>query len=131
MLKNQPSRSVLMAGNKIAFKWQCQHLGVTTDAYLSWIPHLNNVQEKPFKVLQKMSRLLATNWGLRMKIRKMLYSIVVERIILYAASIWYSDKVKLAGRLLSIQRARLLCVTISVIRQLRWISCMSWLAFFL
>lgn len=41
----------------------------------------------------------------------MLYSLAVERVILYAISIWYSDKVKLALRLISKQRALLLCVT--------------------
>lgn len=57
-----------------------------------------------------MSRLATTNWGLRPRIRKMLYSMIVERKILYVACIRYSNNVRLANRLLSIQRIFLLRV---------------------
>lgn len=53
---------------------------------------------------KKMNRLTAANWGLKLKMRKMLYKLVAERIILFATPIWYNGKVVLANRLQSIER---------------------------
>lgn len=73
--------------------------------------HLNVVQEKVFRVLQKMSHLSAVNLGLWPKIRKMLCSIVAEQIILYAVLSFYFDKVVLMNLFLSMQQTLPLYVT--------------------
>lgn len=44
-----------MEVNKVAFQWILQYLGVIFDVHLSWMSHLNAVQEKAFKVFEKMS----------------------------------------------------------------------------
>lgn len=76
-----------MSGNKVAFKCQLQNLGAMMDEHLSWMPHVDMIQEKAFKMIQVKSRLSAANWSLGTKIRKMLYSLLAEQVILNAASI--------------------------------------------
>lgn len=73
--------------------------------------HLKIVQEISFKVLQEMSHDSVTNLGLWSKIRKMIYSIVAQKIMLYAVPIWCIDKVVLANRLLIMQQTLLLYLT--------------------
>lgn len=62
-LKNQPSHPIRVENNKVEFKWHVQYLGVAINAHFSWMPHLDEVQEKAFKfkVLQKMNRLATAN----------------------------------------------------------------------
>lgn len=65
------------------------------------------------KVQQKISHFSAANCSLRPKLRKMLYSVLAEQIILFVVSIWYSNynNVVIQYRLISMKRALLLCVT--------------------
>lgn len=70
--------------------------------------YLNSIQEK---VLQNIIWWSADNLNLRPIVRKTLYSEEAERIVLYAAPIWYNGKVVVTSRLLNRQRVHLVCVT--------------------
>lgn len=73
------------------------------------MPHLDFIQEKATKFQYKLSKIGTAIWKLRPNVRKALYLVVVERIVLYVAPIWKSNKVSFCWRLLSLQRGLLLC----------------------
>lgn len=75
------------------------------------MPYWDCIQERAFKVLNKMNRLSTASWRIKPSIHKTLYSTIVERIVLYAVPVWYNCKVVLAKRLQSLQRSLLLWVT--------------------
>lgn len=108
-LNNQLSRTVLVIGRKVVFRWKLQYL--VRMMHMSWRPHWDAVQEKAFKLLRKLNRLTAVNWGIKLILHKMLYALMVCSINLYAAPIWFNGKVVVVNRLLSIQRGLLQCVT--------------------
>lgn len=87
-----PSTPVRMNGHWIRFECCLVYLG-TIDVHMSSMPHLSAVQERAFHFLYKMDCLTATNWGIKPNLRKVLYQVVTEPIILYAASIWYTGNV--------------------------------------
>lgn len=89
----KPSVPNRMEGNRIALRWNILFFSVTIDAHLSWMPYLTSVQEKAVKVVHKMNCLTAANWVLKPKLCKMLYAIMLERIILYAPPISHNGKV--------------------------------------
>lgn len=109
-LKNESSIPIRMDGIRIMFRWQILYLGVTIDKHLSWMHHLTSVQEKAYSFMQKLNRPSSANWAIKPKLRKMLYAVLVELIILYAAPIWYNGKVVVRNRLQIIQRGLLLCI---------------------
>lgn len=90
-LKNVPSTPILMSGHWIMFRWRIIYLGVTVNAQLSWMLHVDYVQKKAVNILQKLNRLTRpTGEADRGSAR----CLVAERIILYAAPMWYIGYVK-------------------------------------
>lgn len=76
-----------MNGDRIRFEHRLVYLGVIIDMHLSWMPHLTAVQKRAYNLVHKMDRLTASNRGIKPKLRKMLFQVVAESIILYAVFI--------------------------------------------
>lgn len=97
---------------RIKIKKQIKYLGIVIDDHLSWIPHVNHVRLKANIVAKQMFRFMSKSWGLKPIHRKIWYKGVIERIILYGASIWGLSPSSCIRRiLLSIQRRFALYVT--------------------
>lgn len=75
IIKNLSSWPIFIEGHGIAFISNFQNLSVTIDSYLSWMPHLDLVQEIASKVLHKMN-FTAVIWSIKLILLKMLYALV-------------------------------------------------------
>ncbi|XP_035230973.1 uncharacterized protein LOC118202873, partial [Stegodyphus dumicola] len=84
---------------------ELKYLGIIWDRGLTWIPHLQYIRSKTNALARKAKLFLGINWGQNPHINKILYTTVIERICLYAATIWANP---MQGRkqkqLLTIQR---------------------------
>lgn len=103
-LEYAPSMPIFMNGHQIIFEGRLTYFEATFDMHLSWMPHLDVVQEQVFKHLHKIDRVTASNCGIKLKLRPMLYAQFPQPIILYAASIWYTGGVLKTIRLLRVQQ---------------------------
>nr|XP_015916272.2 uncharacterized protein LOC107446201 [Parasteatoda tepidariorum] len=88
-----------------------KYLGVTWDPGLTWIPHLNDIRDRITNFNQGIRRVARVTWGLRPQILKRIYLQASERIILYAASVWYRNNSKINEKVNSLQRIPLLTLT--------------------
>nr|XP_042908353.1 uncharacterized protein LOC122271389 [Parasteatoda tepidariorum] len=88
-----------------------RYLGVTLDPGLTWIPHLNDIRDRITGFNQGIRRVARATWGLRPQLLKRIYLQASERIILYAASVWYRNTRRINEKLNSIQRIPLLTIT--------------------
>ncbi|GBM24927.1 Putative protein in type-1 retrotransposable element R1DM [Araneus ventricosus] len=94
---------------RISYTNELKYLGIVFDPGLSFMTHLNRVQEKIIKINEKLRRIIRATWGIRPEMSKEIYLTILERIILYGVEIWY--KVKMNMKLLQIQRYPLLSIT--------------------
>ena len=106
-----PSCPIKLNGHRVKWTNNLTYLGIVINSDRSWMPHLNSVWEKAHTVQGNISRLRRANWDLKPKLRKAVYLAIAERVVLYAAPVWYIDHKAINDRLLSIQRDLLLCVT--------------------
>ncbi|XP_042906949.1 uncharacterized protein [Parasteatoda tepidariorum] len=88
-----------------------KYLGITLDPRLSWIPHLKNLKNEIIVFYDKIKQYSRATWGLNPAILKLIYKQAIEKKIIYGASVWYANKVKLNQKLISIQRIPLLNIT--------------------
>ncbi|GBL91875.1 hypothetical protein AVEN_172789-1 [Araneus ventricosus] len=75
------------------------------------MPHLNLLQPKSCKIIEKVQRIACATWGLKPSVVKEIYLVVLEKILMYGREIEYLDKVKLNNKLLHMQRSPLLLIT--------------------
>ncbi|GBN06399.1 hypothetical protein AVEN_236641-1 [Araneus ventricosus] len=79
---------------------------------MNWAHHLRN---QGFKILQHHRSLLkiaGSTWGLSQKLRRRLYTTVMERTLAHRASAWSRNLIqRLENKLSSIQRPSLLNIT--------------------
>lgn len=75
------------------------------------MPPLDIVPRKGVQGTAQYEPVQGSQLGPKQSLRKILYALVAERIILYATPIMYNDKVVLANRLQSIESGFFLCVT--------------------
>ncbi|GBM01162.1 hypothetical protein AVEN_27258-1 [Araneus ventricosus] len=73
--------------------------------------HLNILQSKICKIIEKVPRIARATWDLKPSVVKEIYLVVLEKILMYGSEIWYADKVKLNNKLLQRQRSPLLSIT--------------------
>nr|XP_015917637.2 uncharacterized protein LOC107447277 [Parasteatoda tepidariorum] len=88
-----------------------KYLGIYLDPGLTWIAHLNQVKEKVSKFNNLIKRVARATWGLKPNILETIYLRATERIILYAASVWYRNTTRINDKLRSIQRTSLIVIT--------------------
>ncbi|XP_015931063.2 uncharacterized protein [Parasteatoda tepidariorum] len=86
-----------------------KYLGI--DPGLTWIAHLNHVKERVGKFNNLIKRVARATWGLKPKILKIIYQKATERIILYAASVWYRNTTRIDDKINAIQRTSLIVIT--------------------
>ncbi|GBM44812.1 hypothetical protein AVEN_139642-1 [Araneus ventricosus] len=100
-----------MYGERIRYSKTIKYLGILFDPNLSFIPHLNEVLEKVFKLNEKLRRITRATWGLKPQVVKEIYKTVVEKLIQCGSELWYKDIVKINNKLIQIQRQPLLGIT--------------------
>ncbi|XP_015919981.2 uncharacterized protein [Parasteatoda tepidariorum] len=88
-----------------------KYLGILLDQALTWIPHLNQVKERVGNFNNLIKRVARATWRLKPKMLKTIYLRATERIILYAASVWYRNTNRINEKLNSIQRSSLILIT--------------------
>lgn len=85
---------IIKLGNKnLKFCKEIKILGVYIDNKLSFIPIINYVKEKVNQIINSQGKFTAYNWGLPSKHLQQIYVRAIERIIVYAAPIWYKKQV--------------------------------------
>ncbi|GIX79775.1 putative 115 kDa protein in type-1 retrotransposable element R1DM [Caerostris darwini] len=100
-----------MAGKSIKYTKNLKYLGVIFDSKLTWIHHLNSIQDKINSLQHKIYRISRATWGLNPRVKKEIHNKVTEKIISYGHEIWYQDKTKQNIKILKLQRSGLLNIT--------------------
>ncbi|CAK1595985.1 unnamed protein product [Parnassius mnemosyne] len=78
----------------IMFSESITILGLTIDANLNFIKHIDTATEKATQLYKKNSRAARANWSLNPEILRTIYITVVEPTVLYAAGAWGSTASK-------------------------------------
>ncbi|GBL98946.1 hypothetical protein AVEN_227470-1 [Araneus ventricosus] len=105
------SPGIYLYGKRICYTNELKYLGIVFDPGLTFLMHLNRVQEKIIKINEKLRRIIRATWGIKPEMVKEVYLTILERIILYGVEIWYKDRVKMNMKLLQIRRYPLLSIT--------------------
>lgn len=105
------SPTVILQGQTIKNEKQVKILGVVFDSGLSFLPHLNYVQEKVQKLNHKLAAFAGPDWGFTGQKLVDVYKKAIERIIVYAAPVWYSRHQHKLRKLRAMQRVSLLKIT--------------------
>lgn len=87
----------------IKYTKELKYLGLIFDNNLSWIPHLNNLKNKIDHLNYKIKNIAKATWGLQPKIVKNIYYLVIEKMILYGATIWYKPYAKIKAKISQLQ----------------------------
>ncbi|XP_037296687.1 uncharacterized protein LOC115455319 [Manduca sexta] len=87
-----------MGGVDIGLEKQIKILGVTIDSGLTFNTHVSEVCRKAVAFYNKLSRAARLQWGLGPDVIKLLYTAVVEPVVLYGASVWAPASRKLGVR---------------------------------
>nr|XP_037872684.1 uncharacterized protein LOC119629756 [Bombyx mori] len=77
-----------MGGIGISASREIKLLGVIIDDKLTFNAHVAGVCKRATGVYHQLSRAAKINWGLHTEVIKIIYTAVIEPIILYAASVW-------------------------------------------
>lgn len=102
---NQERPTFLMEGTRIRCVEQLEYLGITIDAQLKWIPHINKVCAKAKTATHQLRTACKLTWGLDRGAMADIYVGAIEPAMTYGASIWADGcKGRQASKLLSVQR---------------------------
>ncbi|GBN43178.1 Putative protein in type-1 retrotransposable element R1DM [Araneus ventricosus] len=87
-------------------------LGIVLDNKFTWSPHILSLHNKALFLTCNFNRIVKTKWSLNKNLIKLWYSTVIEKALLYGASVWGEALTKQqVDRLHSIQRIFLLKFT--------------------
>lgn len=86
--KNLDSPQFWMSGVRIPISERLKVLGLTLDHKMTFLPHIDNTCNRAIGIYKAVSTATRANWGLNPEITRLLYTAVVEPIVLYAASVW-------------------------------------------
>ncbi|GBL79861.1 hypothetical protein AVEN_28927-1 [Araneus ventricosus] len=112
--------SIRLYGSRITYDKDIRYLGIKPNSSPSFIPHLNKVNDLRStkrikiticKITEKARRIARATWGLRPEVVKVIYSVVIEEIIMYGNEIWYKGTVKQKNKLLEMQRMPMIAIT--------------------
>lgn len=82
------SPDIIFNGEHLNLSPTLKVLGLVIDNKLNFVPHIKEVTAKAIGIYRKTSRAARATWGLNTTILKRLYTMLVEPVILYAASAW-------------------------------------------
>lgn len=102
---------VVMEGGKITKENLMKILGVVFDPKLTFLPHLEYVQKTVRSLNHKLCAFAGIDWGFTGNKLKVVYKKAIERIIVYAAPVWYSNHPHKLRKLQAIQRPSLIKIT--------------------
>ena len=96
-------------------------LGTTLDSRLSWRPHIENQVTKCERILFLLNKCCKLKWGLNSKSVRLIWSGVIEQILLYGSSAWATclSKTWLQAKLQSVQR-------LAAIKIIKGFKCISY-----
>lgn len=100
-----------MNGQAIKKEKLLKILGVIFGPGLTFLPHLEYVQGKVSKLNYNLAVFTGPDWGFTGKKLTDVYKKAIERIIVYAAPVWYSNHPHKIRKLRSMQRFLLLKIT--------------------
>ncbi|KAH9377701.1 hypothetical protein HPB48_022932 [Haemaphysalis longicornis] len=86
-------------------------LRVIIDNKLTFLPHLKYLNEKIAKITYNLNRTLNDDKSSKRELVRVMYKRGIERILTYAAPVWYTRKVTILRKLQAIQRLPLLMIT--------------------
>ncbi|GBM16032.1 hypothetical protein AVEN_108616-1 [Araneus ventricosus] len=87
-------------------------LGIVLDNKLTWTAHISSLYSKSLSLTSNFNRVIKSDWSMNRNILKIWYSTVIEKALLYGASIWGGALTKHhISRLHSFQRVFLLRFT--------------------
>lgn len=66
-----------------------KYLGVTLDSKLNWNTHVENKINSGHKILNQCRRMVGKQWGIKPKIMRWLYTMVVRPSLTYASLVWW------------------------------------------
>lgn len=104
---SKPPKLVL-AGEAIKCVKEIKILGLIFDRTMSFVPHLEYIKKKISTYITVMAKFTGVNWGMKPHHLRKLYIRGFERMILYAAPVWYNGKVREIRKLRAIQRIPLI-----------------------
>ncbi|CAH2211764.1 jg20073, partial [Pararge aegeria aegeria] len=87
-----------MGGIDIGLSDEIKVLGLTIDKGLTFNAHVTNTCKKVQGLYKQLCRAAKVSWGLHPQIIKIIYTAVVEPVVLYAASAWAPATKKLGVR---------------------------------
>ncbi|KAJ0170097.1 hypothetical protein K1T71_014703 [Dendrolimus kikuchii] len=87
-----------MGGVSIEMASEVKVLGVTIDSSLTFNSHIRSVCAKAISFHKQLSRAAKVTWGLNPEVVRIMYTAVLEPVILYAASVWAPSATKLGVR---------------------------------
>lgn len=102
---------VVMDGANIKKEKVMKILGVVFDPKLSFLPHLEYVQQTVRGLHHRLCAFAGIDWGFTGNKLKVVYKKAIERIIVYAAPVWYSNHPHKLRKLRAIQRPSLIKIT--------------------
>ncbi|GBO06904.1 hypothetical protein AVEN_142641-1 [Araneus ventricosus] len=84
-------------------------LGITIDNKLTWTAHINTLYDRTLFLTSNFNRIIKTDWSVNKNLIKFWYNTVIEKALLYGASVWGGALNKYhVDRLHTIQRIFLL-----------------------
>ncbi|GBN27138.1 Retrovirus-related Pol polyprotein from type-1 retrotransposable element R1 [Araneus ventricosus] len=78
-------------GETIQRKHTIKYLGLLIDGKLNWNAHLRILSTKSFTLYQNLLKITGKNWVFSLKLRRMLYKTVIERMLAYGTAVWCLD----------------------------------------
>ncbi|KAL0820148.1 hypothetical protein ABMA28_005307 [Loxostege sticticalis] len=81
--------TLTLYGQQLAWSKEVKYLGLTLDKELSWSKHQYNITMKALRVFGMCRTAYGKTWGLKPKIMKWIYLMMVRPILLYGSIVWW------------------------------------------
>ena len=106
-------RPLWLYGKQLQWATEVKYLGVTLDKELTWRAHADNTIAKALRVLGMCRSAYGKTWGLKPKVMRWLYSMMIRPIITYGSIAWWprSQLTTYREELSKLQRTACLAIT--------------------
>lgn len=103
---------IKLNGKTIKYVNEIKILGVTFNKALTWENHIQNISTKILLLNNTFKKVSSTTWGVSRSLLRTWYLVVIEKIIVYGAEVWYKKlRIMDKRKLNSIQRLSLLSIS--------------------